>query len=74
MENIIVYWGYIGFLGTLNIRCRTIMGIQKGTMIFTTTHIGIMEKESANYCSIRFRVEGLGIMAKKMEMETTIVV
>ena len=27
------------FLGTLNIRCRTIIGIQKGTIISKTTHI-----------------------------------
>ena len=26
--------------GTLNISCRTIIGIQKGTIILTTTHIG----------------------------------
>ena len=30
---------YGSFLGTLNIRCRVIMGIQKGAMILTTTHI-----------------------------------
>ena len=27
------------FLGTLNIRCRIIMGIQNGTIILTTTHM-----------------------------------
>ena len=27
------------FLVTLNIRCRIIMGIQKGTIILTTTHL-----------------------------------
>ena len=26
-------------LGTLNIRCRIIVGIQKGAIILTTTHI-----------------------------------
>ena len=38
--------GYLGgcqnygpFVGTLNIRCRTLIGIQKGTMILTTTHM-----------------------------------
>ena len=38
--------GYMGgcqnygpFLGTLNIRCRITIGIQKGTIILTTTHI-----------------------------------
>ena len=30
------------FLGPLNIRCRTIIGIQKGTRILTTTHIHTM--------------------------------
>ena len=30
---------YGPFLGTLNHRCRTITGIQKGTIILTTTHI-----------------------------------
>ena len=30
---------YGPFLGTLNIRGRIIIGIQKGTMILTTTHI-----------------------------------
>ena len=29
----------IPFLGTLNIRCRIIIGIQKGTIILTTTHM-----------------------------------
>ena len=28
------------FLGTLTIRCRIIMGIQKGPIILTTTHVG----------------------------------
>ena len=27
------------FLGTLNIRCRIIIGIQKGTIILTTIHL-----------------------------------
>ena len=30
---------YGPFLGTLNIRGRTIIGIQKGTIILTTTHM-----------------------------------
>ena len=30
---------YGPFLGTLNIRCRSIIGIQKGTRILTTTHV-----------------------------------
>ena len=30
---------YRSFLGTLNIRCRTIFGTQKGTIILTTTQV-----------------------------------
>ena len=29
-------------LGTLNIRCRIIIGIQKGTIILTTTHMWLL--------------------------------
>ena len=36
---------YGPFLGTLNIRCRIMIGIQKGDIILTTTHIGIMERK-----------------------------
>ena len=69
---------YGPFLGTLNIRCRIIIGIQKGTIILTTTH---MEKtrseatESAHgapkiFIAMRafgFRVEGrqAGDLGKK---------
>ena len=28
------------FLGTLNIRCRIMIGTQKGAIILTTTHLG----------------------------------
>ena len=30
---------YGPFLGTTNIRCRIMIGIQKGTIILTTTHM-----------------------------------
>ena len=36
---------YGPFLGTLNIRGRIIIGTQKGTIILTTTHMGIVEKK-----------------------------
>ena len=40
---IYIYMGscqnYGPFLGTLHIRCRIILGIQKGTTILTTTHM-----------------------------------
>ena len=33
-------------LGTLNIRCRIIIGSQKGAIIFTTTHMaGLLRQE-----------------------------
>ena len=45
-ENGTTILGYMGgcqnygpFLVTLNIRCRSIIGIQQGTIILTTTHI-----------------------------------
>ena len=28
----------VPFEGTMNIRCRNILGIQKGTLVLTTTH------------------------------------
>ena len=30
---------YGPFLGTLNIRCRIVIGIQKGTIILTSAHV-----------------------------------
>ena len=34
---------YGPFLGTLNIRCRILLGIQKGTIILTTPHIDFQD-------------------------------
>ena len=31
------------FSGTLNIRCRILIGTQKGTIILTTTHIAVVQ-------------------------------
>ena len=42
---------YDPFLGTLNIRCRIIIGIQKRTIILTTTHI-----QNLNLGGLGFRV------------------
>ena len=45
---------YAPFLGTLNIRCRIITGIQRGTIILTATHIRIIiGKENGNYRDCR---------------------
>ena len=42
----------VPFLGTLNIRCRIIIGIQKGTIILTTTR---MRPEEGGDWSATFR-------------------
>ena len=49
---------YGPFWGTLNIRCRIIMGTQKRTTILATTHIGPLYKDKAlrKRRSLRFRV------------------
>ena len=48
---IYIYWGYMGgchnygpLFGTLNIRCRSIIGIHKGTIVLTTTHMSRLKK------------------------------
>ena len=42
---------YGPFLGTLNIRCRIIIGTQKGTIILTTTQISPGEVGENEYSS-----------------------
>ena len=49
---------YGPFLGTLNIRCRIILGTQKGTLILTTTHIA----PSQTFGRVQ-KVHGLGSKA-----------
>ena len=52
------------FLGTLNSRCRIIMGTQKGTIILTTTDVGAP--------AFAFREEGLYFLrAQTSEVEAT---
>ena len=42
-DELLLYLGgcqsYAPFLGTLNVRCRIIIGIQKGTIILATSHL-----------------------------------
>ena len=45
---------YGPFLGTVNIRCRIIIGIQKGTIILTSTH-------KASVFRGDIRVQGLSV-------------
>ena len=45
-------------LGTLKIRCRILMGIQKGTIILTTSHIHY------TYEGLGFRVKGYGSLPR----------
>ena len=40
------YGPFLGFLGTLNIRCRIIIGIRKGPIVLTTTHVLPVQKGS----------------------------
>ena len=41
---------YGPFLGTLNIRCRIIIGIQKGTIILATTQMGFGNGKNGHDC------------------------
>ena len=50
---------YGPLLGTLNIRCRIIIGIQKGTIILTTTHM--KEYKNKKKASIGFQLQNLRI-------------
>ena len=43
---------YAPFLGTLNNRCRIIIGAQKGTIILTTTHMAMMKHDLVPCCTI----------------------
>ena len=37
------------FLGTLNIRCRIIIGIQKGITFLTTTHVELRVRQGPSW-------------------------
>ena len=39
----------VPFWGTLNIRCRNIIGTPKGTIILTTTHVGVRPPSPASH-------------------------
>ena len=52
----------VPFLGTLNERCRTVIGTQKGTIILTTTH---KEPRQRVYFGFRITASGLGLVAKR---------
>ena len=47
------------FLGTLNIRCRTILGTQKGTIILTTTHVDPSNKNLLIPLHLHIRIQEL---------------
>ena len=46
------------FWGSLNIRCRIMIGIQKGTIILTTTHIEIVFPYSLITCRKEGGIQG----------------
>ena len=50
---------YGPLLGTLSIRCRTIIGIQKGTIILTTTQLSKTSRQAARE-ELRWRGETEG--------------
>ena len=47
---------YGPFLGTLNIRCRTIIRTQRGTRLLTTTHMGVSENRGPQYSTLSSRI------------------
>ena len=60
---------YGPFLGTLNIRCRIIIGIQKGTIILTTTQMAVEATNphtrtivGGSWDLVAIRVEGFRFM------------
>ena len=62
---------YGPFLGTLNIRGRIIIGIQKGTIILTTTHIGFILGSIGIYDS-GIGLNGLGFETCRFWSQTVI--
>ena len=47
---------YGPFLGTLKIRCRIMLGIQKGTIILTTTHVlHVCNRHNGGFPKMRLR-------------------
>ena len=57
---------YGPFLGTLNIRCRTIIGTQKGTIILTTTQMNLKGDKEGERQGLKQAVQcmdGMGIEA-----------
>ena len=60
---------YIPFLGTLNIRCRIILGIHIGTIILTTTHIRIIPKDIGNHPRFCISVGGFGCLGAQLAIQ-----
>ena len=60
---------YGPFLGILNIRCRIIMGIQKGTIILTTTHMGTV---ITSPLSLVVAVSGWGVRSVRFPSEESL--
>ena len=59
---------YGPFLGTLTIRCRIIIGIQKGAIILTTTHIAVFSPSSYSTFDMQSlnRISGIATVAPVM--------
>ena len=69
---------YGPFLGTLNIRCCIIIGVQKGNRIMTTIHIGFgVSGSGSRVWDLEFKIgdkgidwDYIGVMEKKIETTT----
>ena len=57
---------YDPFLGTLNIRCRIIIGIQKGTIISTTTHVPRKKACFPTLALVSLLPKGLGFCSRTL--------
>ena len=62
---------YGAFLGTLHITCRVIIGMQKGTILVTTTHVGgRVQAVSREHLLGGFETTMLGFRVSGMESTT----
>ena len=54
---------YGPLLGTLNIRCRIIAGIQKGTIILSTTRLTLLDSVAADSCELAVKARQRRILS-----------
>ena len=59
------------FWGTLNIRCRSIVGIQKGTIILTTTNILTLFRQWSKRVRLCFSGLVLGLLDRGLRGQSS---